>query len=51
MVFSTEPDHRICTIGCDGLVVVHTRDATLICRAEDAQRVKEMAGEVPEPLR
>lgn len=51
IVFSTEPDHRICTIGCDGLVVVHTRDATLICRAEDAQRVKEMAGEVPEPLR
>ena len=51
MVFSTEPGHRICTIGCEDLVIVHTADATLICRAEDAQRVKDMAGAVPEELR
>lgn len=51
LVFSDDPDHRICTIGCEGLVVVHTKDATLICRAEDAQKVKDMAGLVPESLR
>ena len=51
LVFSTEAGHRICTIGCEDLVIVHTADATLICRAEDAQRVKEMAGVVPEDLR
>lgn len=51
LVFSDDPDHRICTIGCEGLVIVHTRDTTLICRAEDAQKVKDMAGLVPESLR
>ena len=51
LVASDEPGHRICTIGCEDLVIVHTRDATLICRAEDAQKVKDMAGIVPEELR
>ena len=51
LVFSNEPGHRICTIGCEDLVIVHTADATLVCRAEDAQKVKDMAGAVPENLR
>ncbi len=51
VVFSDDPDHRICTIGCEDLVIVHTRDATLICRADQAQKVKDLAGVVPEDLR
>ena len=51
VVFSEDPDHRICTIGCEDLVIVHTADATLICRADQAQRVKDMAGIVPESNR
>ena len=51
VVFSDDPDHRICTIGCEDLVIVRTGDATLICRTDQAQRVKDMAGEVPERLR
>lgn len=51
LVFSTDPDHRICTIGCDDLVVVHTADATLVCKASEAQQVKEIAGLVPEDHR
>ena len=51
LVVSDNPGHRICTIGCEDLVVVHTRDATLICHADAAQQVKDMAGEVPEDLR
>ena len=51
VVFGDDPNHHICTIGCEDLVIVHTKDATLICRADQAQRVKDMAGEVPEDLR
>ncbi|MCH2160270.1 MAG: mannose-1-phosphate guanylyltransferase [Phycisphaerales bacterium] len=51
LVASNEPGHRICTIGCEDLVIVHTADATLICHADDAQKVKDMAGIVPEDLR
>jgi mannose-1-phosphate guanylyltransferase len=51
VVFSDDPDHCICTIGCEDLVIVHTKDATLICRADHAQKVKDMAGIVPESLR
>ena len=51
LVFSEDPDHAVCTIGCEGLVVIHTAKATLVCRAEDAQKVKDLAGLVPEDLR
>ena len=51
MIISEDDSHRICTIGCRDLVIVHTKDATLVCAAEDAQKVKDMAGEVPESLR
>ena len=51
LVVSNDPTHAICTIGCSDLVIVHTNDATLICAADEAQRVKEMADAVPESLR
>ena len=51
LVLSSESDHAITTIGCTDLVIVHTPDATLICNAEDSQRVKELAERVPETLR
>lgn len=38
----TEPGHHVALLGVEGLVVVHTADATLVCRTEDAERVKEM---------
>ena len=37
-----EPDHLVATIGISDLIVVHTDDATLICDAKSAQRVKEL---------
>lgn len=37
-----EPDHLVATIGVKDLIVVHTDDATLICDAKSAQRVKEL---------
>lgn len=48
---SDDPSHVIATIGCDGLVVVRTRDATLVCPAALAERVKEIAGLVPPDVR
>jgi mannose-1-phosphate guanylyltransferase len=41
-VVLTEPGHHVALLGVEGLVVVHTADATLVCRTEDAERVKEM---------
>ena len=51
IIVSDDPTHMIAAIGVDGLVIVHTRDATLVCRAEDAERVKELAARVPTDLK
>jgi mannose-1-phosphate guanylyltransferase len=42
LVASSDPEHLIAAIGCRDLVVVHTKDATLICRAEMAEEIKEV---------
>jgi mannose-1-phosphate guanylyltransferase len=47
LVVSDDPNHVVATIGCDDLIVVHTKDATLVCRADMAEQVKAMAGLVP----
>jgi len=46
-----DPNHTIVTIGCEDLIIVQTGDATLVCRADQAQRVKEVAQVVDESLR
>ncbi len=51
LVVSDDPNHVVTTIGCEDLIVVHTKDATLVCRADQAERVKAMAGVVPERYR
>jgi mannose-1-phosphate guanylyltransferase len=42
LVASSEPGHLITTIGCHGLVVIHTKDATLVCPADQAEQIKEL---------
>ena len=42
LAVSDDPEHAITMIGCNDLVVVHTKDATLVFPASEAQRVKEM---------
>ncbi len=39
----SDSDHLIAIMGLDDLVVVHGQDATLICRREHEQRIKELA--------
>lgn len=42
VVVSEDSRHLVATIGVEDLVVVHAPDATLICRREDAQRLREL---------
>ena len=35
-------DHLIAAIGVEDLVIVNTDDVTLVCRASEAQRIKEL---------
>jgi mannose-1-phosphate guanylyltransferase len=39
---SSDPNHLIAAIGCEDLVIVHTPDATLVCRADCADAIKEL---------
>lgn len=41
-VFVSEDDHLIAAIGVEDLIIVHSRDATLICRRDQAERIKEL---------
>ncbi|MGA1266221.1 MAG: mannose-1-phosphate guanylyltransferase [Phycisphaerales bacterium] len=47
VVASDDPTHLVSVIGLENVIVVHTADATLVCRADMAERVKEIAGAVP----
>ena len=46
VVASSDPEHLVTLVGCEGLVVVHTPTATLVMPADDAQRVKELHARV-----
>src|SRR4051812_30138765 len=48
IVISTDPEHLISTIGLSDMIIVHTKDATLVCPKGEAQRVKELVGKVKE---
>lgn len=39
---SSDSNHLIAAIGCDDLVIVHTPDATLVCRADKVEAIKEL---------
>jgi mannose-1-phosphate guanylyltransferase len=51
LIVNDDPNHVVATIGCDDLIVIHTKDATLVCRADQAERVKGIAGQVDERFR
>jgi mannose-1-phosphate guanylyltransferase len=48
IVISTEPEHLVSTIGLSDMIIVHTRDATLVCPKGEAQRVKDLVAKVKE---
>ena len=42
LIASSDTRHLITTIGCDDLIIIHTPDATLVCRKDQAEAIKEM---------
>lgn len=48
LVASEDGEHVIATIGVEDLVIVHTPRATLVCRADQAEKIKELHGLVGE---
>lgn len=42
LVASSDPQHLITTIGCDDLIIIHTPEATLVCRKDCAESIKEL---------
>ncbi len=51
LAVSDDPSHTIATIGCRDLIVVHTRDVTMVCPTAEAQRVRALAEKADEDLR
>jgi mannose-1-phosphate guanylyltransferase len=48
IIVSEVPDHLIATVGLSDMIIVQTKDATLICPKSQAQRVKELVAKAKE---
>jgi hypothetical protein len=42
VIYNDEPDKLVAVLGVDDLIVVNTKEAVLVCRKSDAQRVKQL---------
>lgn len=42
LVASNDPNHLIAAVGCDDLLIIHTPEATLVCRADRAEEIKKV---------
>lgn len=51
LVASTDPRHLVAVVGCEDLIVIHTPDATLVCRADQAEAIKRLHAELGEEYR
>lgn len=50
LVYNDVGGHTIALLGCSDLIVVHTSDATMIVPRDQADRLKELHGALPERL-
>ena len=48
IIVSHDPNHLIATVGLADMIVVHTKDVTMVCPKRDAQRVKELVAKAKE---
>ena len=46
-VFNSETNHTVALVGCEGMVVVHTPEATLVMPADKAQELKALWEKLP----
>ncbi|MEM9751795.1 MAG: mannose-1-phosphate guanylyltransferase [Planctomycetota bacterium] len=42
LIAGDDPDHVVATLGCEDLIVIHTKGATLVCPRGEAERIKEL---------
>jgi mannose-1-phosphate guanylyltransferase len=42
LLASSEPDHLVSMMGCRYMIVIHTKNATLICPADKAENIKDL---------
>jgi mannose-1-phosphate guanylyltransferase len=48
-IIVTEDDgHLIAMIGLENVIVAHTPDATLVCRSQDVEKLKELLKRIEE---
>ena len=45
-IFVSESDHLLAAVGLRDVIIIHAQDATLVCRRQDAQRIKELVEQV-----
>lgn len=46
LLLSADPEHLVATLGLEGVVVVHTPDATLVCPKERAGELRKVVEEI-----
>ena len=46
-VYNAEDGHTVALVGCEGLIVVHTPEATLVMPASEAQELKALHAKLP----
>jgi len=46
IVVTEDPDHMIALMGVENVIVAHTKDATLVCSVDHANRLKELLEKV-----
>lgn len=42
LVVSNESDHLIATLGCKGMIIIHTPEVTMVCSEREAEAIKEL---------
>ncbi len=48
IIITDDPDHLISVVGVSDMVIVHTRDVTMMCPRAESQRVKDLVARVNE---
>ena len=48
LIASSDPGHLVAAVGCEDLIIIHTPDATLVCRKDQAESIKEVHRQVGE---
>ncbi|MGC4052095.1 MAG: mannose-1-phosphate guanylyltransferase [Paludibaculum sp.] len=42
LLASSDPSHLLALVGCEDLIVIHTPDATMVCRKDRAEDIKKL---------